>query len=74
MQQTHLAREANLASDMALLFGGQAGVAATQNFASVADETAQLRGALVIQSGDEFRVEALALGAQGPRRAAGAGH
>lgn len=55
MQQANLAREANLAGDVALLLGGQAGVTATEDFSSVGDEAAQLRSALVVEAGDKFR-------------------
>jgi hypothetical protein len=74
VQQAHLAREADLSCDVALLLGRQAGVTAAENLAAVADEATELRSALVVESGDELRIEVLALGAQRPHRAAGTGH
>jgi hypothetical protein len=65
MQQADLARKANLPRDVALLFGVQAGVTARKNFAALSDEATQLRSTFIVEAGDKFRVERLALDARG---------
>jgi len=74
MQQTNLASQANLTRDVALLLGGEAGVAARKNLSTLIDEATQLRRALVVETGDEFRVKRLALGTRGTNGTTWSGH
>lgn len=54
VKQRHVAREFHLFGDVALLFGGQARVAARQDFAPVGDKPLELRGALVVEAHHEL--------------------